>query len=64
MTFYVDDALWLTYEITEKETFVEPEAPFKEGQIFVGWTKDPASQEPVNFPAHVTEDEVYYAIFR
>ena len=62
--FYVDDALWLTYEITEKEAFVEPEAPTKEGQTFIGWTKDPVSQEPVNFPAYVTEDEVYYAIFR
>lgn len=64
VTFYVDEALWLTYEITEKETFVEPEAPTKEGQTFVGWTKDPASPEPVNFPAYVTDDEVYYAIFR
>ena len=64
VTFYVDDALWLTYEITEKETFVEPEAPTKEGQTFIGWTKDPASPEPVNLPAYVTEDEVYYAVFR
>lgn len=62
--FYVDDALWLTYEITEKEAFVEPAVPTKDGHTFIGWTKDEASQEPVSFPEYVTEDENYYAVFQ
>lgn len=64
VTFYIGDEIWKLYEIKENEAFVEAAPPEIEGQTFLGWTKDPASKDVVVFPAYVTEDAVYHAIFQ